>query len=457
MSAGLKTNTKRAQLEELLITGKETGARAAIMVWNSTNRDSELKHVREIQVLTEEIGWRTKIGKFRNEEQGGHIEGQVTYLIAAPATVREELGNNKFQMDKNVGTIQDILDEDDNIFTDYFQWQEEINDELKPPNPRTDKAGVRSIIKVIDQQGQEKMIPIFDTNKPGPKITTREEEVGEQAFYMEARDGIILQGARPLKNHRLLRALGFLEEEVAELTRHEGNWKEIFNQIVNTIPRHSFEPIVAAVFHAEQIVAEAKLKAELKAEEGTEGESSAYGDPEKARTVLTLGLIGTIEQKISHGVETRQTGTRRWHCVSTRRTQGEPNKTIEKKGSTANTETYHFGSLPCHTIGRSHGFLQDILANSSQILVARDEYGCKRSGVKMRALQISKRYEPSSATTTPKRKRGQIPEGYTNLPLHNDRIHITGIPLHDNIRSDVEDVILTLFCSQWFTKTHSYR
>jgi hypothetical protein len=281
-----KTDMKKAQLEELVITGKETGAKAAIMVWTSNNRKSEESHAREIQVLAEELG-KTKTGTIWNEEQGGHIEGRTTYLVAAPAAVIKELGNNEFQTEEFVGTIQDILDQDDNIFTDYFQWHEEIKDEVKPPNPRTDKAGVRSIINVIDHNGKERTIPIFDTDKPGPNITTRQQEVGERAFCIEARDGIISQAARPLRNHELLRALGFPEEDVTELTRHKENWTKIYNRLIDTVPRHSFEPLIAAVFQAEQTVAEAKIKGELNAEEGAEGETSMYGNQDKARALLT--------------------------------------------------------------------------------------------------------------------------------------------------------------------------
>jgi hypothetical protein len=81
--------------------------------------------------------------------------------------------------------------------------------------------------------------------------------------------------------------MGFQDEEVTELTGHKEKWKGIFNRIVDTIPRHSFEPLLAAIFHSEQTVAETTLEDALKADEKAKEETSTYGNPDRARALLT--------------------------------------------------------------------------------------------------------------------------------------------------------------------------
>jgi hypothetical protein len=286
-----QSDERRAQLEEIITTGKEQGAKAAIILWTTTDPKTERHHARELQTLAAELGWDTKTGTLRNEEQGGHIEGRSTYLIAAPTEVITALGTEEFGTLESTGTIQDILDDDNNIFTDYFRWHEQTDEELKPSNTRQDKAAVRTKLNIIDSQGKTKTVPIFDTDRPGPNILTREHEIGGKVFCIEARDGIVSQAARPLRNHELLRAIGYEDKDVRELTKISTPWDPIIQRLRDTVPRQSLEHICAALFHTEQSEAERKMIHDLEAASGEDQEqernTEAYGNPERARTLLT--------------------------------------------------------------------------------------------------------------------------------------------------------------------------
>jgi hypothetical protein len=233
-----------------------------------------------------------------------------------------------------------------------------------------------------------------------------------------------------------------------------------------------------------------ELEATEEGEQTERIENEIYGNPERARTLLTRVInrwttlpapteqtwraatdqdpdlrkvlanstTGTdtaeqskpIKQTIPQRMETGETGTRKWDRLPTQRTQGNLHPTTEMKSSTPNSQMHNLGSLPHHSISRTYRILQDILEDSSTILVARHEHGRERSGTEMWALQISERYKPRGSTntwridnrrtiqryhhrrvvprenrnetTTTQRQGRPIPESDTNLPLYNDRI-----------------------------------
>jgi hypothetical protein len=111
------------------------------------------------------------------------------------------------------------MDEDNNIFTDYFRWHEATDEELKQSTPQPYKASIRTKLNVINSQGTTKNIAVFDNDRPGPNITNIQHEIGGKAFCVKAGDGIISWAARPLRNHELLRAIGFKDNDVKELTQ----------------------------------------------------------------------------------------------------------------------------------------------------------------------------------------------------------------------------------------------
>jgi hypothetical protein len=93
---------------------------------------------------------------------------------------------------------------------------------LKRPDPNQ-----RFYLKtnIVNHKGTHRKIHIFDTDKPGPNIVHRQHKIGGKAFCIKARDGIVWQAARPLRNHKLLRAIGFDDNDVTALTQGDTQTK----------------------------------------------------------------------------------------------------------------------------------------------------------------------------------------------------------------------------------------
>ena len=64
-------------------------------------------------------------------------------------------------------------------------------------------------------------------------------------------DGITTQKARPIRKHELLKAYGFEPAQITELAGEDTKWDDTFDQLKETAPVHSWEPILAALYSAE--------------------------------------------------------------------------------------------------------------------------------------------------------------------------------------------------------------
>ena len=73
---------------------------------------------------------------------------------------------------------------------------------------------------------------------------------GPHAFATEATDGITTQKARPIRQHKLLKAYGFKAAQVKELIGKDTEWEQTFDWLKEVAPVQSWEPLLAALYSA---------------------------------------------------------------------------------------------------------------------------------------------------------------------------------------------------------------
>jgi hypothetical protein len=235
---------------------------------------------------------KTKIGSIQNEDHDGYLEANTTYLITAPEATIDQIGPKEFQPKETYNTLDDILDEGDGIFTDCFRWQQktETEEATTTTSPKSRRAREATKLEIIDKAGITRTTSIFDTTRPGPNLADRKHAIGSKAFAIEAMDGITTQKARPIRNHELLTALGYADTEVATLTDpNEIKWTEVFDRLSNTAPRHTFDPLIPALYAAETTNAEKQIETQWQenyGKENTDTTRATYGDPERGICLL---------------------------------------------------------------------------------------------------------------------------------------------------------------------------
>ena len=87
---------------------------------------------------------------------------------------------------------------------------------------------------------------------------------------------------------------------------------------------------------------------------------------------------------------------RKWNDISVRATDGNWHPTITTQGSPFGTTPNDSGGILCDTVGWTHWSLQDLLANRSMMLVARNEPRHTQGSIGMRVLQSEKHSKSSS-------------------------------------------------------------
>ena len=102
-----------------------------------------------------------------------------------------------------------------------------------------------------------KEICIFDINRVGPALVSQRYCFGSNAFAIEATDGITSQKARPIRPHEILKAYGFEDKQIKELTGRDTEWNQTFNRLKEVAPVQSWEPLIAALYTAETDAASA--------------------------------------------------------------------------------------------------------------------------------------------------------------------------------------------------------
>jgi hypothetical protein len=154
-----------------------------------------------------ESAWTTKQGTIHNEEQGGYIEQTSHYLIAAATTTITQIDIPENTMETR--TMDDILDEPNTRYSDYFSWVEPANSDNQEQSQDPTKAAIRAKMKVTLEDGATKDIYIFDADRPAPNIIDGRYTVGPDEFAIETKDGALPSTVRPIRRHELLKALGY--------------------------------------------------------------------------------------------------------------------------------------------------------------------------------------------------------------------------------------------------------
>ena len=113
------------------------------------------------------------------------------------------------------------MDLGDGIITDYFSLFTAIEKDSKPSGSGAD---IKTKLNIRDGN-ETKEICVFDINRVGPALVSQRYCFGSHAFAIEATDGITTQKARPIRQHELLKAYGFEEAQIKEVTGKDTEWE----------------------------------------------------------------------------------------------------------------------------------------------------------------------------------------------------------------------------------------
>jgi hypothetical protein len=142
--------------------------------------------------------------------------------------------------------LKQILDLGDGIITHCFSFFTAIDEDSEPSG-----SGANIKTKLNARDGNEtKEICIFNINRVGPASANQRCCFGSHAFAIEATDGIASQKARPIRQHELLKAHGFEEAQIKELTGRDTEWEQTFDRLKEVAPVQSWEPLIAALHSA---------------------------------------------------------------------------------------------------------------------------------------------------------------------------------------------------------------
>ena len=139
------------------------------------------------------------------------------------------------------------MDLSDGIITDCFSFFTAIDQDSKPSGSG---ANIKAKLKVRDGN-EKKEICIFDITRVGLALISKWYCFGSHAFAVGATDGITTQKARQIRPHKLLKANGFKEAQIKELTRQETEWKQTFDRLKEVALVQSWEPLIAVLYSAE--------------------------------------------------------------------------------------------------------------------------------------------------------------------------------------------------------------
>ncbi len=236
------------RLKETITKGKALNCKALICLWTTVDKSIEERQATDVTKWMDDIGWKTTTGQIRNEQHDGYLEGRSTYLIAANREIINRLPEQFKESNDGYHYLEQILDLGDGIFKDCFSYFTTIDEDSKP-------SGSGSSIKTrldVHHGDQTKDINIFDITRVGPALVSQRHSFGNHAFAIEATDGITTQKARPIRNHELLKAYGFEQEQVTELSGEEDTqWDATFNRLKEVAPVQSWEPLLAALYSVE--------------------------------------------------------------------------------------------------------------------------------------------------------------------------------------------------------------
>jgi hypothetical protein len=244
--------------------GKQQGSKAAILIWTTTHRDTERQQAKDMAATLNDIGWDSHIGELRNEEHEGYLEGRSTYMIAGPSTTIQRIKDAKTsKANDSYSKLDDILDDSDGIFEDCFRYHENTTQDTRKPE-NTHGARTKTTLHVQlrpNDPTATQTVQIFNAEHPGPNLTGKRHAIGDKAFAIEATDGITRQKARPIRNHELLAAMGYDTDTTKALTNTDHEWRQVFDRLADTAPRHTWEPLFATLFLTETQLAEERVEA----------------------------------------------------------------------------------------------------------------------------------------------------------------------------------------------------
>jgi hypothetical protein len=183
----------------------------------------------------------------RNEQHDGYLEGRSTFLIASNRRIINSLPTQFHESNDEHHYLEQILDPGDGIITDCFSFFTAIEEDSKPSG-----SGAKINSKLNIQDGDEtKEICIFDINRVGPALVSQRYCFGSHAFAIESTYGVTSQKARPIRPHETLKAYGFEQDQIKELTGQDTDWKQTFNRLKEIAPVQYWEPLLAALYTAE--------------------------------------------------------------------------------------------------------------------------------------------------------------------------------------------------------------
>jgi hypothetical protein len=202
------------QLKVTITKGKALNCKALPCLWTTVEKNAKEHQAALMKEWLSNIGWKTTPGQIQNKQRDGCIEGRSACLIAANRETVNRLPEHFADSNDGCCCLEQILDVGDGTSKDCFTFFATCNADSKPTSnadskPSSMGASIESTLTA--HHGNQKKDISFRCYESQPSI-------GEPAalfcaFAVEVTCGITAQKARPARNHELLKACGFEEEQ----------------------------------------------------------------------------------------------------------------------------------------------------------------------------------------------------------------------------------------------------
>jgi hypothetical protein len=200
--------------------------------------------------------WATRKGAIKTTEQEGNIEHTSLYCSAAPKEVLEHFTRPE-NMEMTGTMIDEILNEPNSNYNNYFPWAEPKDLEGRETTTNTQYLAKKGMMQVLTKQNKTHVIIIFDQRRPAPDISQGKHAFGAYKFAIKTNDGAIPSTERPIRPEELLQCYGYRKEHIGKL--QELDWSKVQHRVRSTMPRHATEGLLFSLIYKRDYVIVTRL------------------------------------------------------------------------------------------------------------------------------------------------------------------------------------------------------
>jgi hypothetical protein len=226
-------------MTEIIKAGSKLGALATVVAYCNDKVTKTDDITKELTQLATDLEWSVYNGNMKNTTIGGYVEANTSYFALAPNSIIKKWKASAEMDEDTAESMETILYSNDGIFEDCNRYQEKVQEELKMMGSSY-FAQVKGRINIAAYGEEPKVYPFYDITYPAPNLATTKD------IMIEATNGVTHQKSRPLRRHETrLAAIGH-QERMHEWTGHR-HWKQTYERLGHTTPRHTWEHIVTAL------------------------------------------------------------------------------------------------------------------------------------------------------------------------------------------------------------------